>query len=161
MPSSMSLRFMARRALARDSAYSPSPPAPTHQLRGAEVGSSRGSTTVLDRLEAGLAADFFELGLALGFLAAAGAGARTEAEADFGFASAFSFLSSASRSFLVKAVLPLRIASMSRQRFLLRKKSQQTTTNLRRTPGADKMRLRSSWPAPSSKGLRQFKNLFE
>jgi len=161
MPSSMSLRFMARRALARDSAYSPSPPAPTHQLRGAEVASARGSTTVLGRLEAGLAAGSFELGLALGFFHAAGAGLGTEAEVGFGFADAFSFLRSASRSFLV-CPLPPRIPSMSRQRFLLRNnESQRKITYLRRTPNTDRMRSRSSWPAPSSKGLRQFKNLFK
>ena len=122
----------------------------------------RGSTTVLDRLAAGLAVGFLELGLALGFLVAAGAGAGTGAEVDFGFAFSFSFLRSAMRSAFVNPVLPPRIASMSRQRFLLRNnESQQRTTNIRRTPNIDRMRLRSSWPAPSSKGLRQFKNLFE
>ena len=161
MPSSMSLWFMARRALARDSAYSPSPPAPTHQLRGAKVASARGSTTVLDRLAAGLAAGFLELGLALGFLVAPGAGAGTVTEVDFGFAETVCFFASARYSALV-CPLPLRIPSMSRQRFLLREnESQQRTINLRRTPNTDRMRLRSSWPAPSSKGLRQFKNLFE
>ena len=121
---------MARRALARDSAYSPSPPAPTHQFRGAGVSSERGSTTILDRLAAGLAAGFLELGLALGvFDVAAGAGARTEAEVDFGFAIAFSLLRSAWYPALVCPVLPLRIASMSRQRFLLRKKPESAKDN--------------------------------
>ena len=130
MPSSMSLRFMARRALARDSAYSPSPPAPTHQLRGAGVASARGSTTVLGRLEAGLAAGSFELGLALGFFHAAGAGLGTEAEVDFGFAIAFSFLRSALRSAFVNAVLPPRMPSMSRQRFLPRGKQESAKDNI-------------------------------